>query len=211
MSVAALLVVLVCAPLLQVATMALAHVALGQRPQLVSFGLGPALFERELRGTKVRLSAFPLGGFVQMPDGADGRPIPIPPLRRALILLAGPLLVLVLALLLGADPRSITRALPQIVSGPWAPFEVGAPLVRAWLAHAAIDPTHAVAALLLRLALYNLLPVPGLGGFDIIESIGLAALRRTTTARPEWLTGLGALVVVPMALGWLVAIGAALL
>jgi regulator of sigma E protease len=79
--------------------------------EVFSFGFGKRLFGRKWRGTDYRVSAIPLGGYVRVvglgPDEstlAEGTSTEAPPTgrrwQRALILLAGPGMNLVLALLL---------------------------------------------------------------------------------------------------------------
>ncbi len=202
--------VIAIAPQLHLAAMAVAHTMVGLTPKVVSFGLGPTVFERPLGKTMIRLSVLPIGGFVQMPDGADGQPEPIAPFFRAVIALVGPLWVLVVAIPLGARPMGFDHAMVQILHGAYAPFEVGAPLVRAWFAHAEAQPLHAGAALAVRLALFNLLPLPSLNGFDVIEGLVLGALGRPTKPRAPALALVGALLVLPISIAWIVAIVAAL-
>lgn len=79
--------------------------------EVFSFGFGKRLFGKKWRGTDYRVSAIPLGGYVRVvglgPDEstiAEGTSTETPPVgrrwQRALILLAGPGMNLVLALLL---------------------------------------------------------------------------------------------------------------
>ncbi len=79
--------------------------------EVFSFGFGKRLFGKKWRGTDYRISAIPLGGYVRVvglgPDEstiAEGTSTETPPVgrrwQRALILLAGPGMNLVLALLL---------------------------------------------------------------------------------------------------------------
>jgi regulator of sigma E protease len=79
--------------------------------EVFSFGFGKRLFGFQRRGTDYRVSAIPLGGYVRVvglgPDEstlAEGTSAEVPPTgkrwQRALILLAGPVMNLVLALVL---------------------------------------------------------------------------------------------------------------
>ncbi|MBN8609243.1 MAG: site-2 protease family protein [Deltaproteobacteria bacterium] len=204
------LAVFAIAPQLHLAAMAVAHFMAGLTPKVVSFGIGPTLLERPFGRTTLRLAALPIGGFVQMPDGPDGQPLPIPPFFRAAIALAGPLWVLVVAIPLGARPMGFDRAALQLLEGAWAPLEVGAPLVSAWIAHAEHAPLHAGAALAVRLALFNLLPLPSLNGFDVIEGLVVGALGRPARPRSPAMALIGALLVLPISIAWIVAIVTAL-
>jgi len=79
--------------------------------EVFSFGFGRRLFGKTWRGTDYRVSAIPLGGYVRVvglgPDESslvEGTSTEAPPVgkrwQRALILIAGPAMNLVLALLL---------------------------------------------------------------------------------------------------------------
>ena len=166
---------------LHVAAMALAHLVVGHTPETVAFGLGPPVLERAVGRTKVRLGALPLGGFVAMPQSSEGVPDPLPPFPRAVVALLGPVSVLVVAIAFGASPAHFDRAIEQLVVGALSPSEVGAPLVRAWIDRTAGAPLEAGVALAVRLALFNLLPIPSLNGFDVLEGLALATWRR-----PGW-------------------------
>jgi regulator of sigma E protease len=85
--------------------------AFGFPVEVFSFGFGKRLFGKKWRGTDYRISALPLGGYVKVvglgPDEstlAEGTSSETPPVgkrwQRALILLAGPLMNVALALIL---------------------------------------------------------------------------------------------------------------
>ncbi len=87
--------------------------AFGFPVEVFSFGFGKRLFGKKWRGTDYRVSALPLGGYVRViglgPDEstlAEGTSVEAPPVgkrwQRGLILLAGPGMNFVLALLLYA-------------------------------------------------------------------------------------------------------------
>ncbi|HKF45007.1 MAG TPA: RIP metalloprotease RseP [Thermoanaerobaculia bacterium] len=97
--------------------------AFGFPVEVFSIGFGKRLFGRNWRGTDYRVSAIPLGGYVKViglgPDEstlADGTSTEAPPVgkrwQRALILLAGPFMNLVLALVLHATVFSVGVRVP---------------------------------------------------------------------------------------------------
>jgi Zn-dependent protease len=61
-----------------------------------------------------------------------------------------------------------------------------------------------------RLALFNLLPIPSLNGFDLIEGLTLAAWRRPAWRRPLVVTWIGLVLALLLSIGWIVAIALAL-
>jgi regulator of sigma E protease len=100
--------------------------------EVFSFGFGKRLFGRKWRGTDYRVSAIPLGGYVKViglgPDEStvvEGSSREAPPVgkrwQRALILLAGPGMNLVLALLLHSAVFAIGVRVPA--------YELEAPVV----------------------------------------------------------------------------------
>lgn len=84
---------------------------LGLRADVFSIGFGPALWKRQVRGTEVRVSAIPFGGYVSLPQldpegmeklqgsgtSAPERLPPAAPWKRILVAVAGPLGNVVLA------------------------------------------------------------------------------------------------------------------
>ena len=88
-----------------------AALACGVKVLRFSIGFGPVLWRRQRGETEFAVSAFPLGGYVKMLDGREGdvpeherhRAFNLKPVRqRALIVLAGPMANLVLAVVLYA-------------------------------------------------------------------------------------------------------------
>jgi Zn-dependent protease len=153
----------------------------------------------------------PLGGFVAMPQSAEGVHDTLPPFPRAVVALLGPVSVLVVAIACGASPAHFDRALVQLVLGALSPSEVGAALVHAWIDRASSAPLQAGVALAVRLALFNLLPIPSLNGFDVLEGLARAALRRPATERSPALALVGVALTLPVSISWIAAIVLALL
>ncbi len=89
---------------------------LGMRADVFSIGFGPALWKKKIRGTEVRISAIPFGGYVSLPqldpegmqkiqgDHSTGEaPLPpVAPWKRILVALAGPMGNVLLALVCAA-------------------------------------------------------------------------------------------------------------
>src|SRR6266540_6469569 len=107
--------------------------AFGFPVEVFSIGFGKRLFGRKWRGTDYRFSAIPLGGYVRViglgPDEStlsEGSSTEAPPVgrrwQRALILLAGPFMNLVLALVLHATVFAVGVRVPE--------YELQAPVVR---------------------------------------------------------------------------------
>ncbi|HKA36699.1 MAG TPA: site-2 protease family protein [Thermoanaerobaculia bacterium] len=97
--------------------------AFGFPVEVFSIGFGKRLFGRKWKGTDYRVSAIPLGGYVKViglgPDEstlAEGTSTEAPPVgkrwQRALILLAGPFMNLVLAIVLHATVFSVGVRVP---------------------------------------------------------------------------------------------------
>lgn len=88
----------------------LAAKSLGVKVEIFSIGFGKALYEREFKGTKYRLSALFLGGYVKLKGQDDFHPNKenfekdsysiLHPIQKIFILFAGPFFNLVLAFLL---------------------------------------------------------------------------------------------------------------
>ncbi len=117
---------------------------LGLRADIFSIGFGPALWKRTIRGTEVRLSAIPFGGYVALPqldpeemmhvqggegEGAEAPLQPAPPWKRILVAAAGPFGNVVLAVVCAVvifcfAPAGATGASTEIghvdqTSGAW--------------------------------------------------------------------------------------------
>ena len=131
-------------------------VACGVKVLRFSIGFGPTLMRWQPQGspTEFVLGAFPLGGYVRM---LDEREAPVDaaerhlafntqPLRsRALIVAAGPLANLLLAVLLYAvvNWSGVQMAAP-VLAGPWRPRWPSAPVswaASAWSAPASTGPS----------------------------------------------------------------------
>jgi len=111
--------------------------------EVFSFGFGKRLFGKTWRGTDYRVSAIPLGGYVRVvglgPDESslvEGTSTEAPPVgrrwQRALILIAGPAMNLVLALLLHTAVFALGVRVPA--------YELQPPVVRV------VDPSSPAAA-----------------------------------------------------------------
>ncbi|EAJ6582252.1 RIP metalloprotease RseP [Campylobacter coli] len=104
----------------------LAAKSLGVKVEIFSIGFGQSLFEREFKGTKYRLSALPLGGYVKLKGQDDMQPglenqdqdsySILSPMKKIYILFAGPFFNLFLAFLLyiAIGNLGIQKLSPQI-------------------------------------------------------------------------------------------------
>jgi regulator of sigma E protease len=103
--------------------------AFGFPVEVFSFGFGKRLFGKKWRGTDYRVSALPLGGYVRViglgPDEStltEGTSAETPPVgkrwQRALILLAGPAMNVVLAIVLHAAVFALGVRVPAYLMGP---------------------------------------------------------------------------------------------
>ncbi|MBI3404981.1 MAG: RIP metalloprotease RseP [Acidobacteria bacterium] len=80
----------------------------GIRVEIFSFGMGPRIWGRKRGDTDYRLSALPLGGYVKMAgddpsqerEGKDDEFLSKPKWQRSIVILAGPIMNLVLAVLI---------------------------------------------------------------------------------------------------------------
>jgi regulator of sigma E protease len=159
-----------------------------------SVGLGPKLFGFRRGQTHFVWRLLPLGGYVLLPDLApeDGFPA-VPAWRRALVLLAGPLVNVLLAVLLMGPQGAVYW------TGAW--FQAMADMVRGVAPaelYGLVGITQAVGEaaslgwrtllnftgfLSLNFAFMNLLPVPG---FDGARLLGLLAEKLNGGRRPRW-------------------------
>lgn len=98
---------------------------LGMRADVFSIGFGPALWKKTVRGTELRISAIPFGGYVSLPQldpegmqgiqGDHGETLPpAAPWKRVVVAFAGPFGNLVLALLCAV---AIARFAPPEATG----------------------------------------------------------------------------------------------
>ncbi|EOJ7918003.1 RIP metalloprotease RseP [Campylobacter coli] len=104
----------------------LAAKSLGVKVEIFSIGFGQSLFEREFKGTKYRLSALPLGGYVKLKGQDDMQPglenqdqdsySILSPMKKIYILFTGPFFNLFLAFLLyiAIGNLGIQKLSPQI-------------------------------------------------------------------------------------------------
>ncbi|HTD51534.1 MAG TPA: RIP metalloprotease RseP [Thermoanaerobaculia bacterium] len=119
--------------------------AFGFPVEVFSFGFGKRLFGKKWRGTDYRVSALPLGGYVRVvglgPDEstlAEGTSAETPPVgkrwQRALILLAGPLMNVALALFLHTAVFALGVRVPayQLEPPVIRVVEPGSPGAAAW-------------------------------------------------------------------------------
>jgi regulator of sigma E protease len=201
--------VAVAAVLVHEAGHAIAARACGLTVHVLSLGVGPTLWTRRHGATTLRIGAIPFGGYVRYAEGAADQARRG---ARALVVLAGPLANVGLAvLLLGLDsahlgPRAaIARvlgatasvvgnvahalvALPTGAAPPDGPVAV-ARLADASLTYGLPGIARLAAVLSLNVAVLNLLPIPVLDGGRLVV-LGIEAWRGRPLERRA-LTALG--------------------
>lgn len=169
---------------------------LGIPVPVFSVGFGPAFWKRTYNGTEYRLCYLLLGGYVML-EGVD-QPGEVPPWRRILIYLGGPLANFVLAFLLFAAlgkpelfGESLVRMadlLQKLFTGAVSADRLAGPLgimqMAGDSAAAGIGKLCGFAAFLsLNLAVLNLLPIPVLDGGQIVLASVEAVIRRPLNVR----------------------------
>lgn len=181
-----------------------------------SVGFGPRLASFRWRQTEFSWRLVPLGGYVLLPALAPEDGMARTPLgARMLTILAGPLANLLLALLLLGPLRTavVGVAIFDALTGGVGGLEVMGPVgISAAAGHAAAMGWKSLAQfaglLSLNLAIFNLLPIPGLDGGRLL---GLLAEKLNGGRRPAWepvVQALGVLLLLGLGLwmtGWEIA------
>jgi membrane-associated protease RseP (regulator of RpoE activity) len=168
---------------------------LGAQVYEISFGFGPALGTRRIRGTVLALRAIPLGGFVRSEPGEeddtlgetpDGIPLSdFGRLARAFVYMGGCLATFGLAAaLLGVSTAaaSFARAFGQFVGGAWAPLSQGVANLQALVDLLRVSSFPACLGVVAsKIAALNLMPIPSLNGFQVLASLLVPGSRN-----PDW-------------------------
>lgn len=178
--------------------------------------LGPPIARATIASVPFELGAIPLPlayvSFVRESDESDERasddifPAMLSrPKRAALLLLPWGAVALVCAAVLGPVPaiESIGRGFAQILGGTLSPGVVGRGLIATLVSLATTEPwPMAGARLATKLIAFNLLPLPGLAGWSLIEVV----TPRLPLRLRAGLAAAGRLVTLAVALAWLWAV-----
>ncbi|MFZ5444388.1 MAG: site-2 protease family protein [Myxococcota bacterium] len=183
---------------------ALTAALLGARPTVLRLYAGPRLGGLTVRGFRIELGLLPLGGFVEFGPGGEHL-LAVAAWRRLLVALAGPGVLLVLGLALGAPLDTFARGFSQLLGGALAPTTEGARLLRRLASLLGGGELELVALLAVKLAAFNLLPVPALAGFQALQALASWSLGRRVST-PGWLQVTGLLLLGAVWVGWLVAL-----
>jgi membrane-associated protease RseP (regulator of RpoE activity) len=176
-----------------------------------SVGFGPRLLRFRRGATAYTWRLLPLGGYVLLPDLAPEEGVPTTPLRRrALVLLAGPVVSMALAVLLMGPMQTVLwtgawfQAMADLVRGSQDAQLTGLVGISQAVGQAAAYGWRPLANLTgflsLNFALLNLLPVPG---FDGARLVGLLIEKLNGGRRPRWgaaVQGIGLLFVLGLGL-----------
>ena len=153
--------------------MTAAAILLRARPKRVKLGFGPKLVSPTVGGITLELALIPLGGSLTLNDpGDESDPFAHRhPLVPGTIGLSGCALLLILGLILGAGFDSFLHGFAQLLLGALQPIDVGAKLIDALVDLYRRDHLRAFAIASVKVAAYNLLPLPALNGFPL--AVGL--------------------------------------
>lgn len=189
-------------------TTAAAAQTLGVPVRAFAVGLGPGV-EVSFRPLRVR-PGFVLGGWVQTaddeeksttdnaPDAAEQAPLQVV-LRRLLLAVVGPLPMLGVATsVLGGDVLAELAQAPHELAAGWSPLGQAQVVIADAMSCLHADPTRFSALLMVKMAAWNLLPIPPL-------SVGQAWARGLSYKTRIRAALLGTLVLSAWTLAWGVA------
>ena len=196
--------------------MAIAGWVLGAKIEVVSLFSGPRILGRKMGGADFRISLLPVGGYVKfygnttesagIGNGKAFKDLHV--MKRVFIALSGPLALLLFAanmIGLGQVARPLISGFSQFFSGALMPFSQGQYLLQRLADIAATSVPLFLALIAIKMAAFNLLPLPILnGGYVILEILRLVFT--ISDKAMERLNQIGFLLVLVVMCGWTVAI-----
>jgi hypothetical protein len=179
---------------------------LGARPRVVRLFVGPAILRFEVRGIRFELGVFPTGGFVNFNAGEVDAFAQLHPLSRAAVAAAGNFVLIAIGFALGAALGSFVRGFEQCVIGAIQPGERGAQMLRSLFSMIAQDPVYAAGVLAMKVAAFNLLPLPSLNGFQILWAVAALIPSRRDAQMPAAFAFVGVVLLLAIFIGWTIAL-----
>ncbi|PZR18826.1 MAG: hypothetical protein DI536_01735 [Archangium gephyra] len=173
---------------------------LGAKPTRLHLGLTPTLFGHTFGKLRVELGLLPFGGYVQFGEAGETFEA-LSPARRLLIIFAGPVTLIIVALLLGDSEAQFPGTFVKLFEAALHPATEGARLAQRLITLVDQAPLQAMNRLAFAFAAFNLLPLPPLAGSQALEA--LTAGRKVTL--PSWTRALGAIVMLTVSGSWLYA------
>lgn len=143
--------------------------ALGLPVKEVSLGAGPRLLGRSLGGVEVSLRALLWSSFVKFAaeDGLDS----VPAGKRLLVTLGPFGVLLAVGLIGGTPPELLPGFITHFFEGAVHPTLVARPLLAAAAELAREQPLHAFFRCCAFLGVLNLLPIPSLAGWQVVQLV----------------------------------------
>jgi membrane-associated protease RseP (regulator of RpoE activity) len=196
--------------------MAMVGWVLGAKIEVVSLFSGPRLLGAKIAGVDFRISSLPIGGYVKFYGDttesdviAAGKAFKdLHPVKRIFIAASGPLALLLFAanlIGLGHVARPFISGFAQFFSGALMPFNQGQYLLHRLSEIATTSVPLFLALMAVKMAAFNLLPLPVLnGGYVILEIVRLVFTIPEKIV--ERLNQVGFLIVIAVMCGWIVAI-----
>lgn len=204
-----------------IATMAVVAQKLDIAVVTISFGVGKAFYTVG----KVRFGVVPYGGYVRFEDTRDDESMPLkkptftvdangawdkqPVFKRIVVLLSGvmTLVIIGLVVLQSDGAEAFKSAFAQILVGAVQPFSEGVAMLHSGMAFATDHSVIALAALLsLKIAAYNLLPLPLLNGGQVL--ILLLSKLWPSIESNSTLPQIGITIALGLSFGWILALAA---
>jgi membrane-associated protease RseP (regulator of RpoE activity) len=162
-------------------------------------GVGPELWRGSLGPIDLRFKFLPLFSYVTMPHLQEDAPREGTARQVVLFLAPWAAILVVAALVLGPGGviASAKNTGYQLLTGVYPSFGGGAPLLRRTLASLTDAPLQTLASLTVKLAIFNILPLPSLAGGRAV-----LLLLRVPNRVGNVLAALSSLAFIPFGIGW---------